>query len=88
MNVKKNYYLNNSISIEDCDSLLFDNFNYFDEEQLFVNFKNLLSFKCSIVFELKNNGFKVREISKLLDLPVSTVNGRISKINRTLRSLY
>ena len=88
MNVKKNYYLNNSISIEDCDSLLFDNFNYFDEEQLFVNFKNLLSFKCSIVFELKHNGFKVREISKLLDLPVSTVNGRISKINRTLRSLY
>ena len=88
MNVKKNYYLNNSISIEDCDSLLFDNFNYFDEEQLFVNFKNLLSFKCSIVFELKHNGFKIREISKLLDLPVSTVNGRISKINRTLRSLY
>ena len=49
MNVKKNYYLNNSISIEDCDSLLFDNFNYFDEEQGFVNIKNLLSFKCSIV---------------------------------------
>lgn len=88
MNVKKNYYLNNSISIDDCDSSLFDNFNYFDEEQLFVNFKNLLSFKCSIVFELKLNGFKVKEISRLLDIPLSTVNGRISKINHTLRSFY
>lgn len=90
MNVKKNYYLNNSISIDDCDCSIFnyyDNFKYFDEEQLFVKIKNLLSFKCSIVFELKLNGFKVKEISNLLDLPRSTVNGRISKINRTLRSL-
>ncbi len=90
MNVKKHYYLNNSISIDDYDSSLinyYDNFYYYDEEKVFVNIKNLLSFKCSIVFELRLNGFKITEIGKLLDVPTSTINGRISKINKTLRSL-
>ena len=91
MNVKKNYYLNNSISIDECESLLidyYDRYCFVDEERVFVNIKNLLSFKCSIVFELKLNGFKIREISKLLDVPISTISGRISKINKTLRSYY
>ena len=89
MGVKKNYFLNNSVCLDDYEASLFNycsNFIYFDEESNFVNIKNLLSFKCSIVFELRINGFKSKEIARLLDVPVSTVNGRISKINRTLRS--
>ena len=91
MSVKKYYYLNNSLSLDDCDPFIynyFDEYYYFDDEIIFVNIKNLLSFKCSIVFELKINGFKLKEIAKLLDIPLSTVSGRISKINNTLRSLY
>jgi DNA-binding NarL/FixJ family response regulator len=91
MSVKKYYYLNNSLSLDDCDPFIynyFDEYYYFNDEIIFVNIKNLLSFKCSIVFELKINGFKLKEIAKLLDIPLSTVSGRISKINKTLRSLY
>lgn len=91
MSVKKYYYLNNSVSLDGLDPFIYnysDEYFYFNDEIIFVNIKNLLSFKCSIVFELKINGFKLKEIAKLLDIPLSTVSGRISKINKTLRSLY
>lgn len=50
--------------------------NYIDDEEFYKkinDFKYSLEFKYSLVFELRINGFKYREISKLLDISLSTV---------------
>lgn len=91
---KKNYVLNSSISDEDCYSIIdyrtsIDNiFNdkLFEEE--FICYKNSFDFKYSIVFELRYNGFTYKEIGKLLDISVSTVDGRLYKIRKFLQGKY
>lgn len=54
-------------------------------EEKFIHYKNLLDFKHSSVFELRYNGFSYKEIGKLLDLPVSTIDGRLCKIRKILQ---
>lgn len=57
------------------------------EYQEFINCKNYFNIDKSSVFELRYNGFTYKEISKLLDISVSTVDGRLSKIRKTLHIL-
>ena len=89
-NTLKNYPLNFSLSDEvletatsynslNLDNILMDN-------ELFFECKNSLNFNESIVFELKFNGFTYKEISLLLDIPKTTVDGRISLIRNKLRN--
>ncbi len=89
-NTLKNYPLNFSLSDEvletatsynslNLDNILMDN-------ELFFECKNSLNFNQSIVFELKFNGFTYKEISLLLDIPKTTVDGRISLIRKKLRN--
>ena len=54
------------------------------EEQNFINYKNKFDIGDSSIFELKYNGFSYKEISELLDLPISYINSRLSKIRKTL----
>ena len=86
ISVKKYSILNNSCSIDDIN---YNNYyvekNYIFEMDNFVNIKNLFSFNYSIVFELRYNGFNYKEIARLLDLPLSTIDGRLCKIRKTLR---
>lgn len=81
---KKNNIINTSISYD--DNLYGNSSNYYNLEEDFINIKNKLSFDQSIVYELRFNGFTYREIAILLDIPISTVDGRLCKIRRILRS--
>lgn len=88
-NTLKNYPLNYSnieindrtefIDNSDVDSILLENEKYFE-------CKNLLKFNLSIVYELRYNGFSFNEISMLLDIPKTTVDGRISLIRKYLKN--
>lgn len=42
-----------------------------------INFKNDLPLKQSLVFELRYNGFKYKEIAKLLDISINSVDSYI-----------
>ncbi len=86
MNIKRYMLLNDALSID--DGFIFEkgyNLEYNDYEKDFVKLKNKFNDKCSEVFELRYNGFSYKEISKLLDIPISTVDGRICKIKAILR---
>lgn len=90
ISVKKHSPLNNSLSINldiNLDDYTKIEYNYIDEEKYFVKLKNLFNFKNSIVFELRYNGFSYKEISRLLDIPISTIDGRLSKIRVKLKSI-
>lgn len=90
ISVKKHSSLNNSISINldiNIDKYINKEYDYFSCEEDFVNIKNSLKFKYSIVFELRYNGFSYKEISKLLDIPLSTIDGRLSKIRVKLKEI-
>ena len=54
----------------------------------FTRCKNYFDIDKSSVFELRYNGFTYKEISKLLDISISTVDGRLSKIRQTLHRLW
>lgn len=89
ISVKKNSSLNNSLSINldiNMDDYITKEYDYISCEEEFVSIKNIFDYKYSIVFELRYNGFSYKEISKLLDIPRSTIDGRISKIRVKLRS--
>ncbi len=89
ISVKKHSSLNNSISINldiNLDKYINKEYDYFSDEEDFVSIKNMFSFDNSIVFELRYNGFSYQEISNLLDIPKSTIDGRLSKIRVKLRS--
>ncbi len=47
-----------------------------------VDFKNSLDFRDSQVFELVVNGFKYKEIGRLLDIKTSTVGSIVRKIKK------
>lgn len=88
-NTMKNYPLNNSnidsnfkedfVDSIKVDEILMENEKYFE-------CKNLLKFNLSIVYELRYNGFSFKEISKLLDVPRSTIDGRITLIRKYLKN--
>ncbi len=82
----KNYPLNFSVCEESVDYCVgYYDENILEENERFFESKNLLNFKLSIVYELRYNGFSYNEISKLLDLAFSTVDGRISMIKKILK---
>lgn len=62
------------------------NFNQLEKDK-FLRYKNYFDLDYSCIFELRYNGFKYNEISKLLDLSISTIDGRLSKIRKTLQRL-
>lgn len=66
-------YVDNSV----VDEVLLENEKFFE-------CKNVLKFDLSIVYELRYNGFSFKDISRLLDLPRSTIDGRISLIRKYL----
>lgn len=90
MNSSKHYLLNTSLDDEYIYSVS-DNdvfeayFNEINLERKFVFFKNLFDIVESNIFELRYNGFSYKEISKLLDIPVSTIDGKLCKIRRILK---
>ena len=57
-------------------------------EETFKQMKYLFNIKDSAVLELRYNGFSYNEISILLDIPLSTVDGRLYKIRKYLQSYY
>ena len=54
------------------------------QEEL-ICFKHSLDFRTSLVFELRYNGFKYREIAKLLDISVGIVDTSVHKFKRRLK---
>ncbi len=89
-NTLKNYPLNFSVDEGirikdkfiyniDIDGILMENEKFFES-------KNLLNFEQSLVFELRYNGFSYKEIAKLLDIPITTVDGRITMIRKCLKN--
>ena len=90
MNSSKHYLLNTYLDDEYIYSVS-DNdvfeayFNEINLERKFVSFKNLFDIVESNIFELRYNGFSYKEISKLLDIPVSTIDGKLCKIRRILK---
>jgi len=85
LSVKKYSILNNCCSIDDVKIDYYQNNDYIFDKEYFIKIKNIFSFKNSVVFELRYNGFNYKEIAKLLDLPLSTIDGRLCKIRNTLR---
>ncbi len=71
---KMNFYAKEEIESE---SVYFFN--------LFVRLKNFLDFFDSLVFELRFNGFKYKEIAILLDVKESKVDYSIQKTKRKLK---
>ncbi len=95
LSTKKQEVLNNALSDDmllfmKVDSYDFGNpeafslYNFTKEE--FIRIKNKFDIEYSSVFELRYNGFSYKEISRLLDITVSTVDGRLSKIRRYLHN--
>ncbi len=94
LSTKKNSFLNNFVNIELLENKLGDYvidpaiiIEDTASENNFVRCKNLFSFKHSLVFELKYNGFTYKEISRLLDISISTVDKRLCKIKSKLREI-
>ena len=94
MSSKKNEVLNtcnyeidiNKYSNRDINNPEHINIKHEDYEE-FINTKNYFDLKYSSVFELRYNGFTYKEIAILLDLSISTIDGRLSKIRKTLHKL-
>lgn len=91
---KKNYFLNNSIDddnyyfIMDSKSSIDYIFNESLAEEEFIRCKNAFDIKHSSIFELRYNGFSYKEISRLLDISISTVDGRLYRIRKSLQEKY
>lgn len=93
MSNSKNYYLNTSLGEEFGYEVRDDRDpDYYLNEVLvekdFIRFKNLFDIFDSSIFELRYNGFSYKEISKLLDLPITVIDGRIYKIRRILQTKF
>lgn len=51
----------------------------------FSNYNYSLELENSCIFELRFNGFSYQEISELLELPITTIDGRLCKMRRNFR---
>ncbi len=92
----KNLYNYNRVeSTDDPDSYIFElkeedtsskNPDVYLENSLYndlcIRFKNILSTSASLVFELKYNGFKNKEISKLLEMSPSAIDRCVKEIRK------
>ncbi len=52
-----------------------------------IHFKNNLDLKHSLIFELRYNGFRYKEIAQLLDMPVRTVESCMTSCKKKLIEL-
>lgn len=92
MSSNRHYILNHSVGEENfCYMKNFQSdpeeiYLHFYEEKEFVQYKNSLDLEYSSILELRYNGFSYKEISRLLDIPVSTVDGRIYKMRKALQN--
>lgn len=98
----KNEYINHALSMDfelEENLKLMDSFSdssilsnpdqYLDETLQYdklIEFKHNLPIKQSLIFELRYNGFKYKEISTLLDIPVSTVDNCLHTCKKKLVS--
>ena len=90
-NNMRNYPLNSSLAVD--YRFVHDNSTPFqsvediliENEEFFEN-KNKLDFKYSIIYELRYNHFTYKEISILLDVPMSTVDGRLRYVRNMLNN--
>lgn len=93
LNSNYNAILNSSYS-DDCFISLGDYemepYNYVvnkDNENMIVNYKNMLDFRDSNIFELRFNGFSYKEIGQLLGISIYTVDSRLCKIRKILQGI-
>lgn len=100
----KNEYINNSLSIDleleenlrlsdsICDNSILTNPDHYLQDSLMleelIRFKNSLPLNQSLIFELRFNGFKYKEISTLLEIPVSTVDNCIHICKKKLTNQF
>ena len=96
-NRNKNYSSKDCISLDDIEledkkSNVNSLFNDLEVENLVKEFLYSLSFDKACIFELKYNGFSYKEISKLLDIPVSSLEFKnrssVKKIRRIINKYY
>ena len=75
-----------NVDITELQEVLVNNVNIIneDKELLLMAFKVLTDEERNILILHANNGFKHREIAKILDLPLSTV---LSKYNRAIKKI-
>lgn len=89
-NNMKNYPLNHNVGEEFCYRISEDTVSFSKVEDILMENESyfeamdLLDFKYRIVYELRHNHFTYREIAELLDLPTSTVDGRLRYIRKVL----
>ena len=93
---KKNEILNSCLYSEDVINCQGSKYQYSNPEEVnieqlnyqeFIKCKNYFDIDKSSILELRYNGFTYKEISQLLDISISTVDGRLSKIRQTLHRL-
>lgn len=76
----------NGLRLMDCvmdAARVYNPITYLDDDIMYcelIKFKNSLSTNQSLVFELRYNGFKYKEISTLLDITISSVDNYIHYI--------
>jgi len=90
--LKKNVY-NNYISIDDIDYAIEDkeqSINYInrlkDIENIYRNVIYDSKLEIGSILELRYNGFNYREISELLDIPISSIEFKMRNIRKILKS--
>ena len=79
--INNNIIIFDNISAGDTTYMNIDEMNM--NENL-IHFKNDLSSIESLIFELKYNGFKYKEIANLLDINMSKVNNSLRNIRKKL----
>lgn len=72
--------------IEDKDTNPFVRDSYKGLEEIIKNVILSLSFEAGAIIELKINGFTYKEISKLLDIPISSVEFKSRRARKMLRN--
>ena len=82
-NKKENTYYEQIISADFSDNQL----NDYAYNQMCIQFKHSLPFYESLIFELRYNGFKYKEIAKLLDITVNSVDRSISNIKKKYQKM-
>ena len=78
----------NVLDIVEDQNILHNPFGYLYNELTntnLINFKHTLSTNESMVFELRYNGFKYKEIANLLDVSLSCVDNCIHRIKTKLK---
>ncbi len=89
---KKNMVLNDAVSDEGIYNYIADDFsldnyviNAYNEKNFLLSIRNNFNLIDSSIFELRYNGFSYKEIGKLLDITVGSVDSRLCKMRKALQ---